>query len=181
MEISGYLYGLSIYIRSHMSHRVTTRDLVVCGWHLPYDSFNALMISIWRSITIRACDTCNLTRLLYSFLTESKVSAKCPHLDRPTTPMSVLSPSQDQSFHNCRWAWCHSTFSNNAGLVHHVIQEHVLRAIPVKRRDICMIRRAEEGKGESLELMIDMYSYSSGQSSCHKSGTGSLILTPPSQ
>ena len=87
--------------------------------------------------------------------------------------------SQDHSFQlfNCKWAWCRSTFSNNAELAHHVIHDHVRRAIPVRRRDISMIQRAEEGKGESLrisELMVDMYSYSSRESVSHKPGTASL-------
>ncbi|KAF8812244.1 hypothetical protein BYT27DRAFT_7207677 [Phlegmacium glaucopus] len=77
--------------------------------------------------------------------------------------MSVSSQDQSSQLFSCKWAWCRSTFSNNAGLVHHVVHDHVHRAIPVRRRDIPMIRRAEEGKGESLkisELMVDIYSYS---------------------
>lgn len=90
--------------------------------------------------------------------------------------MSMSVSNQDQSFKlfSCRWAWCRSSFSNNAQLVHHVVHDHVRCTIPVRRRDISMIKRAEEGRGESLkisELMVDMYSYTSRESSSHKPGT----------
>ena len=92
--------------------------------------------------------------------------------------------SQDQSFQllSCGWAWCRCTFSDNAALVHHVVHDHVFRAIPVRRRDISMIKRAEEGKGESLkisELMGDMYPYSSRESISHRSGTHFPFPAPP--
>ncbi|PPQ77732.1 hypothetical protein CVT25_011167 [Psilocybe cyanescens] len=62
-------------------------------------------------------------------------------------------PSQD-SFHiyGCKWAWCRSMYSNNEELTQHVILEHARRAIPVRRRDIPLIRRAEDGTGESLRM-----------------------------
>ena len=83
--------------------------------------------------------------------------------------------SMDQPFQlfSCKWAWCRLTFPDNAGLIQHVVHDHVRRAIPVRRRDISMIKRAEEGKGESFkisELMVDMYSYTSRESFSHKSG-----------
>ena len=98
--------------------------------------------------------------------------------------MSISSQDQSVQLFSCKWAWCRSTFSKNAGLVHHVVHDHVHRAIPVRRRDISMIRRAEEGKGESLkisELMVDMYSYSSRESISYKSGINPFTPTPPSQ
>ena len=93
--------------------------------------------------------------------------------------MSMPVSSQDQPFQlfSCRWAWCRLTFSDNAGLVHHVLHDHVRRAIPVRRRDISTIKRAEEGKGESFkmsELMVDMYSCTSRESISHKPGNPSI-------
>ena len=90
--------------------------------------------------------------------------------------MSVSSQDQPFQLFNCKWAWCRLTFSDNAGLVRHVLNDHVRCAIPVRRRDISMIKRAEEGKGESFkisELMVDMYSYTSRESISHKPGTNS--------
>uniref|UniRef100_A0A8H8CJV3 C2H2-type domain-containing protein n=1 Tax=Psilocybe cubensis TaxID=181762 RepID=A0A8H8CJV3_PSICU len=52
----------------------------------------------------------------------------------------------------CKWGWCRSTFSNGAELAHHVIHQHARCAIPVRRRDLSLIRRAEEGIGESLRF-----------------------------
>ena len=75
---------------------------------------------------------------------------------------------------SCKWAWCRLTFPDNTRLIQHVVHDHVRRAIPVRRRDISMIKRAEEGKGESFkisELMVDMYSYTSLESISHKPGT----------
>jgi len=84
--------------------------------------------------------------------------------------MSMSVSSQDQPFQlfSCRWAWCRLTFSDNVALVHHVLHDHARRAIPVRRRDITMIKRMEEGKGE---LMVDINSYTSRESISQKSGT----------
>ncbi|KIM90960.1 hypothetical protein PILCRDRAFT_26766, partial [Piloderma croceum F 1598] len=65
-----------------------------------------------------------------------------------TSPKSPLNPQP--TIHNCRWDWCRLTFPTNALLVDHVIHEHVRSAQPVPRRDLPMLRRAEEGVGESL-------------------------------
>ncbi|KAF8165538.1 hypothetical protein B0H34DRAFT_689499 [Crassisporium funariophilum] len=64
---------------------------------------------------------------------------------------SALQDGSCQTY-GCRWAWCRLTFSTNAELNKHVIHEHVHRAVPVRLQDIPMIRRAEEGMGESLRL-----------------------------
>jgi hypothetical protein len=88
--------------------------------------------------------------------------------------MSVSSQDQPFQLFSCRWAWCRLTFSDNVGLVHHVLHDHVRHAIPVRRRDISMIKRVEEGKGESFkvsELMVDIYSSTSRESISQKSGT----------
>ncbi|RDB22544.1 hypothetical protein Hypma_010019 [Hypsizygus marmoreus] len=66
---------------------------------------------------------------------------------------SSLSQNQDlPHIHACRWAWCRLAFFSNTELVQHVIHDHVHNAVPVKRKDIPMLRRAEEGLGESLSL-----------------------------
>ncbi|KAF8076562.1 hypothetical protein FPV67DRAFT_1471953 [Lyophyllum atratum] len=80
--------------------------------------------------------------------------------DRPSTNatdsmprFSSLSQSQNHpEIHSCRWSWCRLTFDTNAGLEHHVIHDHVLTAVPVRRDDIAIYRRVEEGIGESLTL-----------------------------
>ena len=94
--------------------------------------------------------------------------------------MSVSSQNQPFQLFSCKWAWCRLTFSDNAGLVRHVLHDHVRRATPVRRRDISMIKRAEEGKGESFkisELMVDMHSYTSRESISQKQGNSSFRYT----
>jgi hypothetical protein len=97
--------------------------------------------------------------------------------------MSVSNLDQPFQLFSCKWAWCRLTFPDNPGLVHHVLHDHVRRAIPVRRRDISMIKRAEEGKGESFkisELMVDVYSYTSRDSISHKSGNPPFRYSFPS-
>ena len=48
---------------------------------------------------------------------------------------------------DCRWAWCRLTFPDGDALLNHVRQ-----ATPVRRRDIPLLTRTEEGLGESLRL-----------------------------
>ncbi|TFK43729.1 hypothetical protein BDQ12DRAFT_675457 [Crucibulum laeve] len=52
----------------------------------------------------------------------------------------------------CRWNWCGQIFSTTEELLHHVIHAHVRRATPVRRGDIPMLRRAEEGIGSSFNF-----------------------------
>lgn len=52
----------------------------------------------------------------------------------------------------CRWSWCSSTFPSSQDLVHHVLDQHIRNAIPVKRADLPMLQRVEEGVGDSLSL-----------------------------
>lgn len=54
--------------------------------------------------------------------------------------------------HGCYWDWCRLIFDTNAELNHHVINDHVKTAVPVKRKDLEMLRRAEEGMGDSLDI-----------------------------
>lgn len=62
--------------------------------------------------------------------------------------ISVSSPR----LHPCRWEWCRLTFPTNALLINHVLVEHVRKAQPVRRKDLPMLRRVEEGSGESLHF-----------------------------
>ena len=61
-----------------------------------------------------------------------------------------VQPRDPLQIHSCRWAWCRLTFAINAELVHHVIHDHVRQAVPVMRKEIPMLKRAEEGIGESM-------------------------------
>ncbi|GLB33969.1 putative serine esterase (DUF676) [Lyophyllum shimeji] len=75
------------------------------------------------------------------------------HATNGTASSSSLSHSRaiPQS-HPCRWAWCRLTFDTNPMLVHHVIHDHVRSAVPVRRDEIAIYQRVEEGIGESLTL-----------------------------
>ncbi|KAF5388014.1 hypothetical protein D9615_000549 [Tricholomella constricta] len=76
--------------------------------------------------------------------------------------MPPASQSQNHPrIHACRWSWCRLTFDSNTDLVHHVIHDHVRKAIAVRRGDLPIYRRAEEGLGESLSLSGLGMSYSS--------------------
>ena len=54
-----------------------------------------------------------------------------------------LSGSSRPTIYNCRWSWCRASFFTNADLVHHVVDEHVRKSVPVRRRDIAYLRRVE--------------------------------------
>ncbi|KAF8238842.1 hypothetical protein L208DRAFT_1387158 [Tricholoma matsutake] len=90
--------------------------------------------------------------------------------------------------HSCRWAWCCLSFSINAELVHHVIHDHVRQAVPVFRKDIPMLRRVEEGIGESMSGFGTSYTTShpnhedqlSGGPTSKKDVYDSSLPSPPS-
>jgi hypothetical protein len=63
--------------------------------------------------------------------------------DQYEAPMQIKS---------CRWSWCRLVFLTDAQLREHVLNEHVQQAVPVRRGDIPLLRRAEEGYGDSLSL-----------------------------
>lgn len=90
--------------------------------------------------------------------------------------MSVDDPAM---VYNCKWSWCRLSFSDCNALTHHVIFEHVRRATPVRRRDILMLRRTEEGLGESIKLSDIMHDPSSSlsQKSCPSKGAVQLLIT----
>jgi hypothetical protein len=54
-----------------------------------------------------------------------------------------LSVSGRPTIYNCRWSWCRESFFTNADLVHHVVDDHVRKSVPVRRRDIAYLRRVE--------------------------------------
>lgn len=66
--------------------------------------------------------------------------------------------------HCCKWSWCRLNFSDCDALVHHVVFEHVRRASPVRRKDIALLKRTEEGLGESIKLSDIMHNPSSSLS-----------------
>jgi hypothetical protein len=83
-------------------------------------------------------------------------------------PIQVLPTSPSTSpahIHNCRWDWCRLTFPTNALLIDHVIHTHVRKAEPVRRRDLPMLMRTEEGLGDSLRF---------------SDGTGELVISSAS-
>ena len=45
----------------------------------------------------------------------------------------------------CRWNWCTRSFSDRAGLMLHVEQDHIANAVPVKRKDVLLLQRVEDG------------------------------------
>ncbi|THH20488.1 hypothetical protein EW146_g880 [Bondarzewia mesenterica] len=49
------------------------------------------------------------------------------------------------ALHVCCWDWCRTTFSTYQGLANHVVQEHIEKAQPVRRSNVKLLRRAEEG------------------------------------
>jgi hypothetical protein len=78
--------------------------------------------------------------------------------EAPGSPTLPVQPQAHDRIHSCRWAWCRLTFAINAELVHHVIHDHVRQAPPVLRKDIPMLKRAEEGIGESMSGFGASYS-----------------------
>jgi hypothetical protein len=84
--------------------------------------------------------------------------------------------SQVVRVYGCRWAWCRLNFSDNDGLRNHVVFEHVRRAIPVRRKDILMLRRAEEGLGDSLKISDIMRDPSSSLSQKSELSKGIVLV-----
>lgn len=55
--------------------------------------------------------------------------------------------------HGCRWAWCRQFFLSSTALVGHVISVHLPAAQPVRRSELPMLRRVEEGYSQSFDLL----------------------------
>ena len=60
-----------------------------------------------------------------------------------TSSLGSLSGSSRPTIYDCRWSWCRASFFTNADLVQHVVDEHVRKSVPVRRRDIAVLRRVE--------------------------------------
>jgi hypothetical protein len=45
----------------------------------------------------------------------------------------------------CRWNWCTRSFPDHNGLVAHVEEDHIAKADPVKRKDVSLLQRVEDG------------------------------------
>ncbi|KDQ56341.1 hypothetical protein JAAARDRAFT_36515 [Jaapia argillacea MUCL 33604] len=58
----------------------------------------------------------------------------------------VAIPSDPVRLYPCRWDWCRSSYSSHKALIQHVVDDHISTAKPVKRKDVSLIRRAEEGE-----------------------------------
>lgn len=95
---------------------------------------------------------------------------------------SIMSLSQDSSVRTypCRWHWCIESFSDNAALVGHVLKEHVHKAKPIKRLDIPLFRRAEEGSGESYKVPYLLHSQTSPASPRKSPGRSPRFAIPSS-
>ena len=55
--------------------------------------------------------------------------------------------------HGCRWAWCSEFFHSSAALAGHVLSVHLPAAQPVRRADLPVLRRVEEGYSQSFDLL----------------------------
>jgi hypothetical protein len=55
------------------------------------------------------------------------------------------------SLHSCRWDWCRFTTVLHDDFVQHVISTHIEKAEPVKKADVGLIRKVEQGAGHSGE------------------------------
>ncbi len=59
------------------------------------------------------------------------------------------------SLHSCHWDWCRFTTVLHDDFVQHVISAHIDKAEPIKRGDIGLIRKVEQGpSGHSGELLL---------------------------
>lgn len=137
-------------------------NFVCLSPHPSFAGFDYFLLQIatrsFRSPFARPCLDIHLLDYLRSLridLARDWVSISSTSMSQASaTPVSSY-PSQvhEQSeIHSCRWAWCRLIFSTNTELAHHVIHEHVQNAVPVLRKDLTMLRRVEEGFGESLSL-----------------------------
>ncbi|KLO11273.1 hypothetical protein SCHPADRAFT_877127 [Schizopora paradoxa] len=74
------------------------------------------------------------------------------------TTMSPTSMHEDSNFLSvCRWQWCSESFDSPDRLADHVLKEHIEKAKPMKRRDVDVHRRAQDGVSfeESIPLHFD--------------------------
>ncbi|TFK50891.1 hypothetical protein OE88DRAFT_1660028 [Heliocybe sulcata] len=80
---------------------------------------------------------------------------------------------------SCRWDWCRATFSSNKSLVDHVVDDHIKTAEPVKRRDVSLIRRAEEGQSGITDSLLVNSEKATSQSGDHASSASRFPESSP--
>ncbi|TFK22336.1 hypothetical protein FA15DRAFT_671629 [Coprinopsis marcescibilis] len=88
----------------------------------------------------------------------------------------MFSNTEDQEspqLFSCRWGWCPHSFANDSDLTHHVIAEHVRKAKPVRRGELPLILRAEQGLGESLPSLELL----GGHSQCKNHEPGAHVVS----
>src|SRR5262245_35677636 len=68
----------------------------------------------------------------------------------PPAPAPRFAPNSESHSFGCRWAWCRLTFSSIVDLNRPVIYEHVRNTTPVSVREVSVLRRAQEGIGDSM-------------------------------
>lgn len=63
--------------------------------------------------------------------------------------MATMSPTNMQVDANnlavCRWQWCSESFESTDRLADHVLKDHIANAKPMKRRDVDVHYRAQDG------------------------------------
>ncbi|KAK2466068.1 hypothetical protein APHAL10511_001710 [Amanita phalloides] len=60
---------------------------------------------------------------------------------------------QSGEIHGCRWAWCRRSFASTSALADHVFADHLTTSQPVRRSDLPMLRRIEEGYSKNFDLL----------------------------
>ncbi|TFY52269.1 hypothetical protein EVG20_g10625 [Dentipellis fragilis] len=85
------------------------------------------------------------------------------------------------TIHWCRWDWCRASFPVYKDLVDHVLEQHVRTAKPVKRKDVAMLRKAEEGRSENAEDSIPTIPGFSATNSDAPPHAGLSMLTASTQ
>ena len=67
--------------------------------------------------------------------------------------MASTNPITTTTLAVCRWGWCKESFSSQDELVEHVLQEHIEKAVPIKKKDLPLEKRAQ--LGESFEGALE--------------------------
>ena len=70
-------------------------------------------------------------------------------------PPLLLDQMDSGSLKTCRWDWCREMFIYHEELVQHVLVDHIATAKPVKRKDIQMVKRTEQGTQATNRKCID--------------------------
>lgn len=97
-------------------------------WHPPLPPTCLMVLLLFTNLDTSAANTCTSTS----------------HASSQNSPSPRL--------YACNWNWCRNCYTSRTERNDHVIQYHVRQAIPVFRRDLPILRKAQEGIGESLSL-----------------------------